>query len=163
MDVDGTLTDGGMYYGPDGEALKKFNTRDAMGVARVRELGLTTVIVTRENSPIAAARAEKMRVTEYRIGVLNKRLTMDELCTKYGLEYDEIAFIGDDVNDLPALDCVGFPAAVGDALPPVKAAACFVAKRNGGEGAVRELCELLLTAQAGEVDSDEALLAAIAW
>src|ERR1700686_2379670 len=112
VDVDGVLTDAGMYYGPDGEVLKKFNTRDGMGLARVREAGVAVALISSEDSAIVHARAAKLRIGDVFSGVSNKRAVIDELCTRQNLELDEVAFIGDDLNDLPALECVGFACAV---------------------------------------------------
>jgi YrbI family 3-deoxy-D-manno-octulosonate 8-phosphate phosphatase len=147
VDVDGVLTDAGMYYGPDGEVLKKFNTRDGMGLARVREAGVAVAIISGEDSAIVHARAAKLKIDDVFCGAENKRLAIDELCQRHGLELNEVAFIGDDLNDLPALECVGLACAVADAAEPVQAIAHYVTKRRGGDGAVRELCEFLIAAR----------------
>jgi N-acylneuraminate cytidylyltransferase len=147
VDVDGVLTDAGMYYGPDGEVLKKFNTRDGMGLARVRAAGVAVAIISGEDSAIVHARAAKLKIDDVFCGAENKRLAIDELCQRHGLELHEVAFIGDDLNDLPALECVGLACAVADAAEPVQAIAHYVTKRRGGDGAVRELCELLIAAR----------------
>ncbi len=148
VDVDGVLTDAGMYYGPDGEVLKKFNTRDGLGLARVREAGVAVAIISGEDSAIVHARAAKLKIDDVYCGVSNKRLVIDELCTKHGLGLDEVAFIGDDLNDLSALECVGLACAVADAADPVQTVAHYVSRRRGGDGAVREVCELLIAARA---------------
>ena len=147
VDVDGVLTDAGMYYGPDGEVLKKFNTRDGMGLARVREVGVAVAIISGEDSAIIHARAAKLKIDDVFCNASNKRAAIDQLCAKHGLELDEVAFVGDDVNDLSALECVGLACAVADAAEPVLAAAHYVAQRRGGDGAVREVCELLIEAK----------------
>jgi YrbI family 3-deoxy-D-manno-octulosonate 8-phosphate phosphatase len=147
VDVDGVLTDAGMYYGPDGEVLKKFNTRDGMGLARVREAGVAVAIISGEDSAIVHARAAKLKIDDVFCGAADKRTAIDELCARHGLELDEVAFIGDDLNDLSALDCVGLACAVADASEPVKARAHYVTERRGGDGAVRELCEFLIAAR----------------
>ena len=147
VDVDGVLTDAGMYYGPDGEVLKKFNTRDGMGLARVRDAGVAVAIISGEDSAIVHARAAKLKIDDVYCGAHNKRVAIDELCQRHGLELHEVAFIGDDLNDLPALECVGLACAVADAAEPVQAIAHYVTKRRGGDGAVRELCELLIAAR----------------
>jgi YrbI family 3-deoxy-D-manno-octulosonate 8-phosphate phosphatase len=147
VDVDGVLTDAGMYYGHDGEVLKKFNTRDGMGLARVREAGVAVAIISGEDSAIVHARAAKLKIDDVFIGAANKRVAIDELCGRHGLQLEQVAFIGDDLNDLPALECVGLACAVADAADPVLAAAHFVTKRRGGDGAVRELCEFLIAAK----------------
>jgi 3-deoxy-D-manno-octulosonate 8-phosphate phosphatase (KDO 8-P phosphatase) len=147
VDVDGVLTDAGMYYGPDGEVLKKFNTRDGMGLARVREAGVAVAIISGEDSAIVHARATKLKIDDVFSGAADKRLAIDQLCARHGLGMDEVAFIGDDLNDLPALECVGLACAVADAAEPVKAVAHYVTERRGGDGAVREVCELLIAAR----------------
>jgi YrbI family 3-deoxy-D-manno-octulosonate 8-phosphate phosphatase len=147
VDVDGVLTDAGMYYGPDGEVLKKFNTRDGMGLARVREVGVAVAIISGEDSAIVHARAAKLKIDDVFCGAANKRLAVEELCSRHGLELAEVAFIGDDLNDLPALECVGLPCAVADAAEPVQQVARYVTSRRGGDGAVRELCEMLIAAR----------------
>jgi 3-deoxy-D-manno-octulosonate 8-phosphate phosphatase (KDO 8-P phosphatase) len=147
VDVDGVLTDAGMYYGPDGEVLKKFNTRDGMGLARVREAGIAVALISGEDSAIVHARAAKLNIDDVFCGASNKRAAVDELCTRRGLELEDVAYIGDDLNDLSALECVGLACAVADAADPVLAAAHYVTTRRGGDGAVRELCELLIAAR----------------
>lgn len=147
VDVDGVLTDAGMYYGPDGEVLKKFNTRDGMGLARVREAGVAVAIISGEDSAIIHARAAKLKIDDVFCDASNKRAAIARLCEKHGLELDEVAFIGDDLNDLSALECVGLACAVADAAEPVQAVAHYVTRRRGGDGAVREVCELLIAAK----------------
>lgn len=164
VDVDGVLTNAGMYYGPDGEVMKRFNTRDGMGLARVRTAGVAVAIISTEDSAIVHARAAKLKIDDVFTGASNKREAVDALCARHGLALEELAFIGDDVNDLPALECVGLPCAVADAARPVLALAHYVTSRRGGEGAVRELCELLVAARATDdqaVADDAALLALV--
>ena len=136
-----------MYYGPDGEVLKKFNTRDGMGLARVRDVGVAVAIVSGEDSAIIHARAAKLKIDDVYSNASDKRAAIDQLCAKHGLQLDEVAFVGDDLNDLSALECVGLACAVADAAEPVLAAAHYVAQHRGGDGAVREVCELLIQAK----------------
>src|SRR5205823_737008 len=136
-----------MYYGPDGEVLKKFNSRDGMGLARVREVGVAVAIISGEDSAIVHARAAKLKIDDVFCNASNKRVAIEELCTRHGLALDEVAFIGDDLNDLSALECVGLACAVADAAKPVQAIAHYVTQRRGGDGAVREVCELLIAAK----------------
>lgn len=161
VDVDGTLTDAGMYYGPDGEVMKKFNTRDGMGLARVREVGVAVAIISGEDSAIVHARATKLQIDDVYRGAADKRVAIDDLRQRHGLAYEEIAFVGDDLNDLPALECVGLACAVADAVGPVRRIAHLVTSRAGGNGAVRELCELLVAARTGAAADDAALLALV--
>ena len=147
VDVDGVLTDAGMYYGPDGEVLKKFNTRDGMGLARVREVGVAVAIISGEDSAIVHARAAKLKIDDVYCDAANKRAAVDALCDKHDLALDQVAFIGDDLNDLSALESVGLACAVADAAEPVQAVAHYITRRRGGDGAVREVCELLISAK----------------
>ena len=157
MDVDGVLTDAGMYYGENGEELKKFNTRDGMGVALVHEAGLKTAILTRESTPIVTRRAAKMKVGDVRMGVLDKLPALREIAEQQGLSLEEVAYIGDDVNDYEVLCHVGLAVAVRDATRLPRSVAHFVTEAKGGEGAVRELCELILEAQRERGAAEEAL------
>jgi 3-deoxy-D-manno-octulosonate 8-phosphate phosphatase (KDO 8-P phosphatase) len=147
VDVDGVLTDAGMYYGPDGEVLKKFNTRDGMGLARVRAAGVALAIISGEDSAIVHARAAKLNIDDVFSGVTNKLDIVKDLAASHNLTPDEVAYIGDDLNDLNAMEFVGLPCAVADAADPVKQAARYVTKRRGGDGAVREVCELIVAAK----------------
>jgi YrbI family 3-deoxy-D-manno-octulosonate 8-phosphate phosphatase len=147
VDVDGVLTDAGMYYGPDGEVLKKFNTRDGMGLARVRDAGVAVAIISGEDSAIVHARAAKLKIDDVYCDAANKRAAIDALCDKHGIALEQVAFIGDDLNDLSALESVGLACAVADAAEPVQAVAHYVTRRRGGDGAVREVCELLIAAK----------------
>jgi YrbI family 3-deoxy-D-manno-octulosonate 8-phosphate phosphatase len=147
VDVDGVLTDAGMYYGPDGEVLKKFNTRDGMGLARVREAGVAVAIISAEDSAIVHARAAKLEIVDVFAGVANKLHTLNDLCARKKIEPDEVAYIGDDLNDLAVMESVGLACAVADAVEPVKTIAHYVTQRRGGDGAVREVCELIIAAK----------------
>src|ERR1700742_4648841 len=107
-DVDGVLTDNGVYYGEQGEVMKRFSIRDGMGVERLRkECGIDTGIVTGELSPSVARRAEKLTITQLHLGIKDKLRRLNEIMTREGLSWEEIAFIGDDVNDLEVLQRVG--------------------------------------------------------
>ena len=152
VDVDGVLTDAGMYYGPEGEVLKKFNTRDGMGLARVREAGVAVAIISGEDSAIVHARAAKLQIDDVFCGAADKLAAVDELCARHNLQRSQVAFVGDDLNDLPALEHVGLACAVADAAEPVLEQAQYVTRRRGGDGAVREVCELLIAAQHGNGD-----------
>ena len=153
MDVDGVLTDGGMYYGENGEEFKKFNTRDGQGVALVHEAGIKTAILTRESTPIALRRAAKMKVGDVQVGVLDKLTALRGIAERHGLSLEEIAYIGDDVHDYEVLCHVGLAVAVRDATRLPRSAAHYITEAKGGEGAVRELCELILDAQREELSA----------
>lgn len=143
-DSDGVLTDGGMYYSEKGDELKKFNTRDGMGIRRLKEKGYITGIITSENINLVRKRADKLKVDILYLGVKNKINVINDICDKYKLTYEEIAYIGDDINDLEVIKSVGFGCAVHDAMPEVRAEAYYVTMAKGGEGAVREIAELII-------------------
>jgi YrbI family 3-deoxy-D-manno-octulosonate 8-phosphate phosphatase len=158
VDVDGVLTDGGMYYGPDGEALKKFNARDGMGLALLRERGLHVAIVTGEDTQIVLRRAEKLKIdaSDVYLGASDKEAALRDFLGRHGLAPEEVAYIGDDVNDLPAMRIVSVAFAVADAADEVRRKAHVVLERRGGEGAVREAAELILAIRGGPRDPDSA-------
>lgn len=144
MDVDGVLTDGGMYYSETGEVMKKFNTKDGVAVELLRKHGIVPAIITQEDSLIVLKRAEKLKIDEVHVGVKDKPRVVKEIAEKHGLGYDEIAYIGDDINDAAVLREVGFAIAVADAIEDVKGIANYVTERRGGEGAVREAVDFLI-------------------
>lgn len=141
MDVDGVLTDGSMYYSEKGDELKKFNTRDGMGIQLLKENGIKIAIITKENIKLVERRAKKLEVEDIFQGVENKLLALEELKEKYHLDYSDIAYIGDDINDIPVLKKVGLSICPGDAVIDVKRVCSYIAKKKGGEGVVREFYE----------------------
>jgi len=143
-DVDGTLTDGGMYYSPTGELLKKFNTRDGMGFELLRKAGIKVGIITSEKSEIAKKRAEKLKLDFVLIGVQDKLNEVQKLCKELSISLNEVGYIGDDINDLPLLKAVGLSACPSDAVEDVKNAVDYVTTKKGGEGCVREFIDLIL-------------------
>ena len=145
-DVDGTLTDGGMYYSESGDELKKFNTRDGMGFQLLREAGIKTGIITSEDTHIVANRAKKLKVDFLHQGKRNggKLFVAKEICGQLGITLDEVAYIGDDINCMELLEAVGVKACPGDACEEVKdIPGMMVMKKNGGEGCVREFIEII--------------------
>ena len=147
MDVDGVLTDGRMILSERGDELKSFHTHDGLAIALAKRAGLRTAMVTGESSPIAKARGGKLGVDAVVLGARRKREVVEALCAEYDVPADAVAFIGDDLLDIPAMQIVGLAVTVADATAPVKAVAHFVTRARGGHGAVRELVELLLRAQ----------------
>lgn len=143
-DCDGTLTDGGMYYTSDGDAMKKFNTRDGYGMSLLKENGILTGIITGEDTPIVRKRGEKLGVDEIRLGIRDKAGTVREICDKYGIDMAEVAYVGDDLNDLEVMNAVGLAICPADAVPQIKEIAGYVTKQPGGHGAVREAAEYIL-------------------
>jgi len=146
-DCDGVLTDAGVFYSERGEELARFSRRDGMGIERLRLAGVETGIVSRENSKVTARRAERLGLAEVHLGVPDKLAVIRSVAARRGLELEQIAFIGDDVQDLEALGAVGFSACPADAEPVVREAVDYVASRPGGHGAFRECADLLLSVQ----------------
>jgi 3-deoxy-D-manno-octulosonate 8-phosphate phosphatase (KDO 8-P phosphatase) len=144
MDVDGVLTDGGMYYSETGDELKKFNTRDGMGIKMLQFAGIVTVFITKEKTAIVERRGRKLGVPEVHQGVDDKLSLLTRLIKKYRLSLKEVAYVGDDVNDLETLRVVGFSAAPGDAMTSVLEAVHYVCSKHGGEGVIREVSDLIL-------------------
>ena len=147
MDVDGVLTDAGMYYSESGDELKKFNTRDGMGIKMLQAAGFVTAFITREKTAIVERRGQKLAVPEVHQGVDDKLAVLTTLAKKYGHSLEQVGYIGDDVNDLEALRAVGFSAAPADAMPSILKAVHYICAKKGGEGAVRELADLILAAR----------------
>jgi 3-deoxy-D-manno-octulosonate 8-phosphate phosphatase (KDO 8-P phosphatase) len=151
-DCDGVLTDGGVYYSDAGEQMKRFSVRDGMGVERLRMAGIATTIVTGERSACVEKRAEKLGITSVYSGVRHKADLLERILADHGCGRDEVAGIGDDLNDLELLarvGAVGLTAAPADAMPEVLRAVQFWATRRGGDGAFREFAEWILTMRRG--------------
>lgn len=144
VDCDGVLTNSAMYYTENGDEIKKFSTYDGMGFKLLKEKGFILGIITGEDVQLVKRRFDKLGLHELYMGVSNKLEVLDEICEKYGLGYDEVAYVGDDVNDIPVLDVVGFSCSVRNAMDCVKDRVDYVTKRRGGNGAVREVADLLL-------------------
>lgn len=147
LDVDGTLTDGRLHIGGDGEAMKSFSVRDGFGLTLLREAGLHLTLVTARRSAIVQARADELRIDDVLQGVADKARALRALCERHGVALDECAFVGDDWPDLPALAIAGLAATVADAPPEVRARAHWVSTIPAGRGAVREFAEFVLRAQ----------------
>lgn len=143
-DVDGVLTDAGAYYSDNGLHLKKFNIRDGMGMVLLRKAGYKLAIVTTEKTKLVELRAQRLQIDDLYQGIVSKVEAIEDLMKKYSLSWEEVAFIGDDINDVPVLQKVGFAACPADGTIVNKKAAHYVTKANGGNGCVREVCDLLL-------------------
>lgn len=146
-DVDGVLTDAGMYYAESGDEWKKFNTRDGMGIKLLQRAGIITAIVTQERTKLVARRAEKLMIPELHQGVMDKLSLVRDMAVRHGLTLSQVAYIGDDINDLETLKEVGFSATPADGMPQVAAVVDYICQKKGGEGAVREIIEMILAAQ----------------
>jgi 3-deoxy-D-manno-octulosonate 8-phosphate phosphatase (KDO 8-P phosphatase) len=147
-DCDGVLTDAGIYYGEAGEVLKKFNIRDGMGVERLRKLaGIETGIITGELSPSVAKRAEKLNITQLYLGIKDKPAVLRHVMSSLDLQGHQIAYIGDDANDLEIMAMVGFTASPADGLWFVREKVDYVCQADGGNGCFREFAELIISVQ----------------
>ncbi len=147
IDVDGVLTDGGLWWGPGGEEWKRFSFADIMGVSLARRAGIILALISGENSPLVDRYAEKMLIKHVVKGCRDKAAAVRNFASAVGVSLTEVCFIGDDVNDLPAMEVAGFSAAPANAAAVVLKRARFVAKAPGGNGAVRELVDALLAAR----------------
>ena len=149
-DVDGCLTDGGMYYSANGDEMKKFCVYDGMGMVLLREAGVKCGILTSETTDIVVRRAKKLNLDYLFMGVgRNKKQTKldaaKQICAEMGIGLQEVCFVGDDINDIDLLKEVGLAACPKSALPVVKSLpGITILEHNGGEGAIRELCDKLL-------------------
>lgn len=144
-DVDGVLTDTGIYYGPQGEALKRYSVRDGMGIERLRKYtGIETIIITGENSATVKSRAEKLKMQEFYLGVKDKTEVLEIIKRKNGYTKEEIAYIGDDSNDFDVIQQCGFTATPNDGMSFIKEIVDYVCETKAGYGAFRELAEIII-------------------
>jgi 3-deoxy-D-manno-octulosonate 8-phosphate phosphatase (KDO 8-P phosphatase) len=150
LDVDGVLTDGGLYYTESGEELKKFNAKDGQGIKLLMAMGVEVAIITASRSQAAFHRAKTLGIEHVFIGAKDKLCVLQTLCREMGLSLDQVAHVGDDVNDIPILESVGCPLSVADAMAINKSKALWVASLPGGQGAVREICDLLCSLHSGK-------------
>ncbi|MFH1876650.1 MAG: HAD-IIIA family hydrolase [Candidatus Omnitrophota bacterium] len=147
LDVDGVLTRGEIIYDDKGRELKIFNVKDGLGIFLLGKAGIKTIFLTAKDSPVVRRRARDMRVEEVIGGILPKESVLHDIKKRYGVSAGEICFIGDDLIDLGLMERVGLGVAVGDAPVVVKRAAGYVTCARGGEGAVREIVDLILASQ----------------
>lgn len=143
-DCDGCLTDGGMYYSEKGDELKRFNTLDGMGMQLLQKKGILTGIITGEKSELVYRRSRKLKVDIYEENVQDKLTIVRRICDKYGLSMQNIAYLGDDINDLDVIKAVGFGCSVQNGVYEVKKAAMYITQKAGGSGAIREVADLLI-------------------
>lgn len=150
-DCDGVLTDGGVYYSAQGEEMKRYSIRDGMGVERVRKFANVDVgIITGERSGSLQRRAEKLKITELHLGIRDKIGTLESILAKHGLTWSQIAYIGDDTNDVEVMKRVGLAASPADGTRFAKETADYICPSNGGHGAFRDFAELIIMAQTSE-------------
>ena len=143
-DVDCVLTDGGMYYTSNGDVMKKFHTRDGMGVNMLRRKGIPTIIVTKEKTQTVKKWAKKMNIEYVYDGVQQKETILKIISKKYNVKNSEIGYIGDDINDIELLKIVGFSATPNDGILEAQKIVNYICKKNGGEGAFREVADIIL-------------------
>ncbi len=147
LDVDGVLTDGGLYYDANGLAFKRFDVHDGIGIRLAKSAGIEVAVLSGMAAPCVEKRLELLGVTEYHGGSDNKWTLLDAMRRRLDLEWHEIAYLGDDWVDLAPMLAVGLPAAVANAMPEVREAARYVTRLGGGHGAVREFVDFILTCQ----------------
>jgi 3-deoxy-D-manno-octulosonate 8-phosphate phosphatase (KDO 8-P phosphatase) len=152
FDVDGVMTDGSLYFMPDAQEIKAFNSRDGHGMKMLQRAGVRIAIITGRSSRVVGLRAQNLDVGLLLQGVEDKRGALTELAREAGLELAQAGYMGDDVVDLPVLRACGFSASVPDGHPLVRAHVDYVSRAPAGRGAVREVCEFILQAQ-GRLDA----------
>lgn len=145
-DIDGVWTDGGLYYSKDGLVMKRFQVKDGMGVNLAREIGIETAIISGDASEIAVTRGQKLKIELIYFNIDDKKKVLDEICKLRNLIYENIAFIGDDVNDLEVIKHAGLSAAPNDAAGPVLASVDYICEKKGGDGAFREFVDFIIKA-----------------
>ena len=156
MDVDGVLTDGRMILSERGDELKAFHAHDGVAIALAKRAGLRTAMITAEQSPIAKTRGAKLGVDSVILGARRKGESLEALLAEHGLPAEAVAYVGDDLLDLPALQRAGLAIAVADAVAEVRASAHVVTRARGGHGAIREAVELILRVQGSWTSTVEA-------
>ena len=147
LDVDGILTDGGLYYTESGEILKKFNVKDGLGIKRLISSGVEVAIISANSSEATLHRAKRLNVNHVFINTKNKLEVLNQLCAQLSIALSEVASMGDDLSDLPVMQAVGCPMTVANAMPENIECALYVTQKGGGEGAVREVCDRIIQAQ----------------
>ena len=147
FDVDGVLTDGSLTFLEDGREIKTYNAKDGLGVVMLGKAGIITSIITARDNNVVKLRANQIDIKELYMGQKNKILALKELCEKYSLKTEEIAYMGDDLPDICVLREVGLACCPADAVSEVKATCNFISSKKGGKGAARELCDFILDSQ----------------
>ena len=152
FDVDGVMTNGDVTYDENGVEYKTFNVKDGHGLVRMRKSGFITAIITARNNGTVAHRAKNLNITELHQGHMIKLPVLEELLKKYNLGFENVSYMGDDLPDIPILEKVGLACCPNDAVDEVKDICNFISSKDGGRGAVRELCDFILNAQGFEKD-----------
>ena len=144
LDVDGVLTDGKIYIDATGKETKTFNTQDGFGIKEIMKLGVIIIIISGRSSKVVNIRMQELGIDHVHQGVKDKLPLFESIIEKLKLSTEQIAYVGDDIPDLQIMKRVKFPLTVANAVPEIKNIACHIATRNGGDGAVRELCDWLI-------------------
>ncbi len=144
MDVDGVLTDGRLFYTEGGEKVKVFNVHDGLGIKLLQRAGIKTGVISGRESEALKNRLSELGIEEVFMGRTEKNSVLEDIARRHGLSMEEIGFVGDDLVDIPVLKRVGFPVVARNAPPPLKEYAVYVTSSEGGKGAVREVCDLIL-------------------
>lgn len=147
FDVDGVMTDGSLTFDENGVEYKTFNVKDGHGIVRANKSGFITAIITARNNGTVQHRAENLKITEIYQGQKYKLPALEEIMSKYGFTYENVAYMGDDIPDICILEKVGIASCPNDAVDEVLNICNFISSKNGGRGAVRELCDYILEAQ----------------
>ena len=147
FDIDGIMTDGRLYFSSLGDEIKAFNVKDGLGIKLLRQSGVEVAIITGRSAELVNRRARDLKIEKLVQGREDKKIALQELLVKEGLQPQQVAYMGDDLPDLPAIRFAGLGVSVSDALPLVQQHADLITKNKGGDGAVRELCELIMQAQ----------------
>jgi len=146
-DVDGVLTDGGLYYTQEGLVMKKFNVKDGIATRRLKEFGLECGIISTDGPDLIEVRNKRLKMDFVIAGTWNKLEKLEELCNERNITLENVAYLGDDINDLPIINAVGFSACPNDAVDSVLKSVDYICKRKGGDGVFREFAELIIAAK----------------
>ncbi len=152
LDVDGVMTDGKIIMNDMGREIKNFDVKDGHGIKILMRCGIDVILLTGRRSAVVEHRAKDIGIEEVYQGIYNKLEKFEEILQNKSFNYENIAFVGDDIVDIPLLKRVGFSVAVADAIEDVKKCVDYITKKAGGDGAVREVCELILQAQGKWID-----------
>lgn len=143
-DVDGVLTDGGLYYTQEGLVMKKFNVKDGIAARRLKEFGFECGIISTDGPDLIEVRNKRMKMDFVITGTWNKLEKLEELCSEKNITLENVAYLGDDINDLSIINAVGFSACPNDATDSVLSSVDYICKKKGGDGAFREFAELII-------------------
>lgn len=144
LDVDGILTDGGLYYTESGDELRKFNVKDGMGMKKAMEAGVQLCIISASTTNAIQERGKRLGISHVYTGAKNKIEILEKICAELSIGLENVAHMGDDLNDIVIMEKIGTPITVADAVEEVKGHTLYITQKNGGQGAVREICDLLV-------------------